>query len=151
MAKSYIIGQWSMQFGLSYGVHKLLHHIFIKWPPAAILVFRFSSKSIGFFHFRSLMAVSNMNVMSIGVAVTWNTSLGVRRRRRPDQKHNIPEISNFGDIIISQWICLLNRTLPHQCTKSHMFAVIYESCIIMLIFQYNTQITLFIINIVSHT
>ena len=38
----------------------------------------------------------------IGVAVTWNTSLGVRRRRRrrrPDQNHNIPEISNFGNII----------------------------------------------------
>ena len=24
-----------------------------------------------------------------------------RRRRRPDQNHNIPEISNFGDIITS--------------------------------------------------
>ena len=48
------------------------------------------------------------------MAVTWNTSLGVRRlrrlrqlrrlrrrRRRPHQTHNIPEISNFGDLIIT--------------------------------------------------
>ena len=44
--------------------------------------------------------------MSIGVAVTCNTSLGVRRvlrwrRRRPDQKHNIPEISKLDIIIIN--------------------------------------------------
>ena len=37
------------------------HHIFTKWPLAAILVFRFSPKSIGFFHSGSSMAVSNMN------------------------------------------------------------------------------------------
>ena len=47
----------------------------------------------------------------IGVAVTWNTSLGVRRwrlRRRLDQNHNIPEVWNFGDIIMQtfvNWIC----------------------------------------------
>ena len=41
----------------------------------------------------------------IDVAVTWNISLGVRRLRRQrlasDQNHNIPKISNFGDIITS--------------------------------------------------
>ena len=65
--------------------------------------FRCSPKSIGFFHSRSSMAVSNMKFDTcIGVTVTWNTSLGVwRLRRRPDQNHNIPEISNFGDIITS--------------------------------------------------
>ena len=30
---------------LSYGVHKLFNHIFTKWPPSAILVFRFSPKT----------------------------------------------------------------------------------------------------------
>ena len=39
------------------------HHIFTKWPLAGILVFRFSPKSIGFFHSRSSMAVSNMNLI----------------------------------------------------------------------------------------
>ena len=34
-----------------------------KWPLAAILVFRFYPKSIGFFHSRSSMAVSNMNLI----------------------------------------------------------------------------------------
>ena len=49
--------------GVSYGVHKLFHHIFTKWPLAAILVFRLSPKSIGFFHSRSSMAVSYMNLI----------------------------------------------------------------------------------------
>ena len=93
----------SVNFWLSYGVHKLFHHIFTKWPPAAILVFRYSPKSIGFFQSRSSMAVFKYEFDTrIGVAVTWNTSLGVRRRLRrlaSDQNHNIPEISNFGDII----------------------------------------------------
>ena len=35
-------------------MHKLFHHI---------LVFRYSPKSIGFFHSRSSMAVSNMNLI----------------------------------------------------------------------------------------
>ena len=49
---------------LSYGVHKLFHHISTKWSPAAILFFfRWSPKSIGFFHSRSSMAVSNMNLI----------------------------------------------------------------------------------------
>ena len=43
-------------------MHKPFHHIFTKWPLAAILVFRFSPKSIGFFHSRSSMAVSYMNL-----------------------------------------------------------------------------------------
>ena len=54
-----------MHFLLSYRVHKLFHHIFTKWPLAAILVFRFSPKSIGFFHSRSSMAVSNMNLIRV--------------------------------------------------------------------------------------
>ena len=37
-----------------------------KW--AAILVFRFSPKSIGFFHSRSSMAVSNMNLIRVLVS-----------------------------------------------------------------------------------
>ena len=41
------------------GMHKLFHHIFTKWPPSAILVFRFSPKSIEFY-FWLFMAVSNM-------------------------------------------------------------------------------------------
>ena len=35
---------WSVHFWLSYRVHKLFHHIFTKWPPAAILVFPICSK-----------------------------------------------------------------------------------------------------------
>ena len=49
-------------------MHKLFHHIFTKWPLAAILVFRFSPKSIGFFHSRSSMAVSNMNLIRVLVS-----------------------------------------------------------------------------------
>ena len=56
-----LIGEFLIK--LYYGVHKLFHHIFTKWPPAAILVFRYSAKSIGFFHSRSSMAVSNMNLI----------------------------------------------------------------------------------------
>ena len=41
----------------------LFHHIFTKWLPAAILVFRYSPKSIGFFLSKSSMAVSNMNLI----------------------------------------------------------------------------------------
>ena len=37
--------------------------IFTKWPLPAILVFRYTPKSIGFFHSRSSMAVSNMNLI----------------------------------------------------------------------------------------
>ena len=71
-----------------------------------ILVFRFSPKSIGFFHSRSSIIINGCVKyefdMHIGVAVTWNTSLGVRRQRRvrwrlaSDQNHNSPETSNFG-------------------------------------------------------
>ena len=51
----FLIKLWSAQ---------AFHHIFTKWPLAAILVFRFSPKSIGFFH-RVLpsMAVSYMNLI----------------------------------------------------------------------------------------
>ena len=91
----------------SYVKHKLFHHIFTKWSLAAILVFRFSPKSIGFFHSRSSMAVSNMNLIRALVSQLRETQAlacggggGMRRRRRrPDQNHNIPEILNFGDII----------------------------------------------------
>ena len=96
-----------------YGVHKLFHHIFTKWPLVAILVFRFSPKSIGFFHSRSSMAVSYMNLIRALVSQLRETQAlacggcggcggggGRRWRRRPDQNHNIPEILNFGDIII---------------------------------------------------
>ena len=38
------IWSWSVHFWLSYRVHKLFRHIFIKWPPAAILVFPICSK-----------------------------------------------------------------------------------------------------------
>ena len=58
----------SDQFLFIYSFFKMaasshFHHIFTKWPLAAILVFRFSPKSIGFFHSRSSMAVSNMNLI----------------------------------------------------------------------------------------
>ena len=94
----YKIWSWSVHFGLSYGVHKLFHHIFTKWPLAAILVVRFSPKSIGLFHSRSTMAVKYQFDMSIGVAVTWTQALacgsgcgdGVQTKH-----HNFPDISNF--------------------------------------------------------
>ena len=44
-------------------MHKLFHHIVTKLPLAAILVFPFSPKSIGFFHSRSSMGVSYMNLI----------------------------------------------------------------------------------------
>ena len=44
-------------------MHKLFYPIFTKWPPAAILVFPICSKSIGFFHSRSSMALSNLNLI----------------------------------------------------------------------------------------
>ena len=46
------------------------HHIVTKWPSATILVFRFSPKSIGFFHSRSSMAVSNMNLIPALIQMT---------------------------------------------------------------------------------
>ena len=47
-------------------------HIFSKWPPTAILVSRFSPKSIVCFHSGSLIAVKYEFDMGIGVTVTWN-------------------------------------------------------------------------------
>ena len=49
---AFLIKLWSTQAFSSY-FHKM----------AAIFVFRNSPKSIGFFHFRSSMAVSNMNLI----------------------------------------------------------------------------------------
>ena len=117
------IWSWSVHFLWSYGVHKLFHHIFTKWQLAAILVFRFSPKSIGFFHSRSSMAVSNMNLICALVSQLRETqalacSGGGRCGGVPDQNHNIPEISNFGDIIMSSWS---NRKsyLVIICPNSH--------------------------------
>ena len=44
-------------------VCKLFHNIFTKWPPESNLIFPISPKSIGFFHSRSSMAVSNLNLI----------------------------------------------------------------------------------------
>ena len=38
------IWNWSVHLWLSYGVYKLFHHIFTKWPLAAILVFHIFPK-----------------------------------------------------------------------------------------------------------
>ena len=38
------IWNWSVHFWLSYGMHKLFHHIFTKWPLAAIWFFLIISK-----------------------------------------------------------------------------------------------------------
>ena len=78
---------------LSYGVHKLFHHIFTKWPSAAILVFRFSSKSIGFFHYRSSsMAVSYKYLIhtlcrSYVKHKPWR--MAAATARRPKQNHKL--------------------------------------------------------------
>ena len=80
--------RWSTQACPSY-FHKM----------AAILVFRFSPKSIGF------STLGHQWLCQIWIWYEhWcrggGDGIGVRRRRRrPDQNHNIPEISNFRDII----------------------------------------------------
>ena len=71
-----------------------------KWPPA-IVIFRYSPKSIGFFHCRSPMAVSNMNLIR---ALVWQLSETQALACGGGGDHNIPDISNFGDIIK----CLIN-------------------------------------------
>ena len=64
-------------------------------------------------HFRLHFSPFQIN----GIAVTWNTSLGVRRRRRrrPDQNHNNPEISNFWDINMHTYILVIFKL--HLLTK----------------------------------
>ena len=114
---------WPKNFQLHFSTSNINIQVFFfnfvtKWPPA-ILDNRklLSQKSIGFFHSRSSiyiclfvqkymsMAVSNINVIRALVAQLYKywrlQRLRMRWRRRLDQNHNIPEISNFGKFQIS--------------------------------------------------
>ena len=83
---AFLIKLWSAQAS---------HHIFTKWPQAAILVFRLSPKSIGFFHSRASMAVSNMNLIRSYVKhKPWRAAAAVAAADHK-HNHNIPEFRNF--------------------------------------------------------
>ena len=62
------------------------------------------------------MAVKYKFDTRIGVTVTWRRRR--RRRRRPDQIQNIPEISNFGDIIMNRNLRMCLHTEPPSATRS---------------------------------
>ena len=87
---TFVIKLWSAQF---------CHHICTNWPPAAILIFSKIDRVLPIWVING--CVKYEFDTRIRVTATCNTSLCVRRRRRrrPDQNHNIPEIWNFGDII----------------------------------------------------
>ena len=63
--------------------------------------------------------MSNINLIHALVSqLHENTSLGVQRwwrRQRPDQNHNIPEISNVGDMISPRQS---SQTNPGKQTES---------------------------------